>query len=473
MAEQSHFGVERRCQANEHCAATSRSLELPALVLGKPDQLITFHCNLCEIYVCGNCSKRVLTTIKLGNRIMKVWRMCCPRCGLPLGDETSERHTLYSNRSGVLGFLNYKAGTWSIADSDAKISFQSTIDEVYDNHHQQALTLLYTLNTQISINGSIMLVDKAIAESPEEALGWFFKALLCHRAGYHIAGRNAWDMLFAPDGIARLPSLVEVFNLRNEQYDNCSGSLRRYRSRLEASEHDCSLQRRRIFHPDLAEFDQRVQSYQQGRTSTGDFVRDLFKGALQVPKPVQMFLEAIDYEETLDISAVDSAVKDERSKFIELLGEKLDDDKMRDLVRHTTAWQLGSMSRTDYYSDLQNLAKEVGVDLSALPAFSAYLRYNTLAGSIDSLVFLGEVWNTTQREYHARAKSSEEHRLIETTTRLHLLRRLLDYLSGKTSVMRPPGTYASNPDAMHWWAEILDEMVKPKVPFWKKLFRRS
>jgi DNA-directed RNA polymerase subunit RPC12/RpoP len=470
MVKQSQFGAERRCQANEHCAATSRSLDLPVVVLGKPDQSITFHCNLCRIYVCGNCSKRILMTIQLGNQTMKLWQICCPRCGLPLDDETSERHALYSNHSGIVGFLNYKGGVWSIADSDARINLQSTIDKVRDYHHQRALTLLYTFNTEISINGSIMLVDKAIAESPEESLSWFFKALLCHRAGYHIAGRNAWDMLFASDGITRSLSLVEVFNLREKQYDKCSESLRSYEAHIEASERDCSMQKRRVFNPDLAEFDQRVQAYQQGRTSTGNFVRDLFKGALQVPKSVQMFLEALGYEETLNFSAVEA----ERSKLIELLVEKLDRDKTMALMSRAIQMRLGSVSQTDFYNDLQKLADEAGIDITPLRALSTYLHYNTLTDSIDSLVFLGEVWNTTQRESHARAKSSEEYRLIETTARLHLLRRLLDYLSGKTSVVRISGTYASNPGAAHRLAEgIASEMAKPKVPFWKKLFGRS
>jgi hypothetical protein len=328
-------------------------------------------------------------------------------------------------------------------------------------------------------------VDKAIAESPEESLGWFFKALLCHRAGYHIAGHNAWDMLFASDGITRSLSPVEVFNLREEQYNKCSKSLRSYEARLEASERDCSMQKRRVFNPDLAEFDRRVQAYQQGRisdrnfvgdnillgithdtiiegrTSDGNFVRDLFKGALQVPKSVQMFLKALDYAATLNFSAVDA----ERGKLFELLIEKLDYDNMTALQLSLLQWRRGWESQTDFYSDLQKIAEETGIDISPLRALSAYLHYNTLVGSIDSSVFLGEVWNTIQRKYHARAKSSEERRLIETTTRLHLLRRLLDYLSGKTSVARISATYASNP--------IAREMEKSKVPFWKKLFGRS
>jgi hypothetical protein len=468
MSTESYLGVERKCQAIAHCGALSQSISIPVISIGRPDNTIIMYCDLCMIHICGSCSKRIMKTIHIGDQQIRVWQLCCPRCGWLLGDRSSVVQAVFSNSRGILGYVDTVHGRLTFGQSDRQHSLQIDIVEEYDQHRQYSLTLLNRAKNQLSIDGTIMIVDKAIGESPNDILALFFKSMLCAKAKYHLAGQNAWDTMIEQDEGIEAFSPINLLNIKKEEYKKPEKNIHRYMSFLQKAEKNYIQRRTDTFNPELASFDNLVQSYEQHEISFADYIQALFED-IEQPTPIRDFLRALRYENSLDFSAFEA----DQSQLIQILISKMDKDEIQVLIAKVMSFRLGSISKTDFYNDLNILTKRYNIDLSIFPTFSDYMQYVNLTGKLDQGALLDVVWIATQQKYKLLTRSTEENDLINYIVRIRLLQWLFNYLSGNVITSRISGTYASNPNAVQELIEMVNKPNKQKIPFWKRLFGRN
>lgn len=458
-------GAERRCQAHPHCAASAPLLKLPVLAVGAPGAELVMECSLCGLFVCGGCAKRELLRLERGGLAGWVWQMACPQCGTALGDDLAGRSVLHSPASGALGIM---------ASAKASPKVAATFKTALAHHRDRCLALLRCFNTEVSLEGSISLVERALAESPGEATARLFKALLCAKAGYPVASRHALNELRRLEGESDVPwtGLLGLGDTLGEVSPRTLGS---WKARWKAHDDRVANRKETLFSPKLREVDEQLQSYRRRKIPLSQHVQRLFPRPAEAPEPVRRFLEALEMERTIDFAAVEA----DRARLIELLVQHMDPEDVQLLVGQALALRMGSLSQSVFYELLRERATKHGIDLAPLPAMSRYLRYLSLSDGIDPVALHTTLWETARIRLEEKARSPEDLGLILAADRSHLVGELLAFLAGDLGIARIPGTYASQPTAFRELRESLGKSLAEEpapersVPFWKRLFRRG
>lgn len=459
-------GAERRCQAHPHCAASAPLLELPVLAAGAPGAELVMECSLCGLFVCGGCAKRELLRLERGDLAGWVWQMACPQCGTALGDDLAGRSVLHSPVLGDLGIVT------PVPDPSPEVA--AKLKTALAHHRDRCLSLLRCFNTEVSLEGSISLVERALAESPGEATARLFKALLCAKAGYPMASRHALNELRRLEGESDVPwtGLLGLGETIGEVSPRTLGS---WKTRWQAHDDRVAKRKETLFSPELREVDGQVQSYRQRKIQLSQHVQSLFPRPAEAPEPVQRFLEALEMEPTIDFAAVEA----DRTRLITLLVPHMTPEDVQLLVGQALALRMGSLSQSVFYELLRERATKHGIDLAPLPAMSRYLRYISLSDGIDPVALHTTLWDTARKRLEEKARSPEERGLILAADRSHLVGELLAFLAGELGIARIPGTYASHPTAFRELRESLGKGLAQEpapersVPFWKRLFRRG
>jgi hypothetical protein len=456
-------GASRHCQANRHCAMEGPSFAIPVVSLGRPDAHLTAGCEICGTFVCGGCAKRNGLRLRFGDVGVFAWALMCPLCGSVLGDMHQRRALLHSAHFGPVAALKTSATSWQLENHSDTLD---AVQQAITHHGDNSLRLLYTFNTQVSVAGAIRFAEMAVEESPGERVAWLYKALLCGKAGYGIARRHALKELETlgdeHDGESALGHLRLTPDWRPED-----GPLNELSKRLTEYDERLAHRAETLFNSELARYHGVIRSYWTADIRLNDVVNQLFPEKLKMTPAVRSFVTGRDMEQSLNFQGVEA----ERTTFIELMAQVLDEDNLSQLVAGTVAQRLGSISQNDYYLRLRQLAVEAGIDLAYFPALESYFEYISLLSSIEPETFHGDMWDRIQAGYRERIETPEERCVVEEANRICLMRRLVDYCQDRLGVARLQGTYAPRPGAFKNFTRNLEVAAeKPKQSFWQRLF---
>jgi hypothetical protein len=238
----------------------------------------------------------------------------------------------------------------------------------------------------------------------------------------------------AMTGPVEFPPVVGVddrvhYEANVEAYKQSAPRLEEYRKKIQAVQADVENQKQRLYNPALLVFDRAVESYRQGRTGLGNYVKAILppplRGRVGVggETAVDLFLEALKLEETLDFKRVEQ----ERRRIIEQLTPRLTKAQTDELLQTSVAYRMGRISYAGFYEKLKDLCRRHGIALSQYPAMEGYIRYVLLADSVDAEALYGEL-NRLENEGYARLAATDGERLlVERSRQAHLTAKLIDF----------------------------------------------
>lgn len=186
------------------------------------------------------------------------------------------------------------------------------------------------------------------------------------------------------------------------------------------------LQREKVaaFNGGLKAFDEIVQGYHRGTVSLGAYTRALAQGGgPPLGKPLALFLQALEKEETLDFKKVER----ERAHLLESLAQKMSVSQTNELISRSMAYRAGQLGYGDFYRWIKTLCDEVDVPLTRFPAMSEYIHYVLLAETIDAEDLLSECRLREKDLFHRLTKTDGERILIARSHVLTLVEKLLDF----------------------------------------------
>jgi hypothetical protein len=460
-------GVSRQCQANRHCAMEGPSFTVPVVSIGRPEGPLTVNCEICGVFACGGCAKRDALRLRLGDIDVFAWRLACPLCGSVLGDRQALHVVLHSAHFGSLAVLDTSVTPWQLENKDALDQVRAALA----HHNAKALRLLWVFNTQSSVPGVIRLAEMAVEESPGEGVTWLFVALLCAKVGYPFASLHALkelDALINYGGLDQRPGLATIKQLDLTAND-CSLDNKRVEDllkRLEDCDEQLEDQARRIFSPELARYHNFVRSYFDGNVPPQQAVKEFFPAGTPAPPAMSEYRAAQSLEGNIDLAQTTA----ERDRFITVLTNVISEDEVEELVTNTLLQKLGQLSESDYYKYLCQLGENNNVDLSEYPQMEAYFRYVSLANSIGTEEFHGDIWDGIRIGYAKRIQTPEEWSLVEETIRVRLIARLLRFCQSRSDTTRRQETSMVRADSLKASAEERNEQSRPS--FWRRLFSK-
>lgn len=208
-------------------------------------------------------------------------------------------------------------------------------------------------------------------------------------------------------------------------------------------------QKRTVYSPELAVFDNAVTRYRDGKISLGEYVELLNKTSGPSSsrlgwESVADFLKAFRIERSLDFKKVEL----ERSQLIEKLTQSLTKAESDELVAHGVAHRSGQLRYGEFYSYLVKLCGKKGIRLTAYPAMDAYVRYLLVADGIDAERLMEEMADLEKEGYALLAKTTEEKDLAARARRAWLTSKLLDFSLIPTEWKE----YQSGPRSESLWA---------------------
>ncbi|MBK8869552.1 MAG: phosphoglycerate kinase [Elusimicrobia bacterium] len=178
------------------------------------------------------------------------------------------------------------------------------------------------------------------------------------------------------------------------------------------------------FNPELKAFDETVQRYHRGTVSLGIYTRALArKGGPPLAKPIALFLEALEKEESLDFKKVEQ----QRAGLVESLAQKMNPAQTNELVSRSVSYRAGHLSYGDFYRWIGTLCEDVGVPLSQFPDMAEYIRYVLLSETIDAEDLLAECRRREKILFEQLAKTDDERDLISQSHYMTLVEKLLDF----------------------------------------------
>jgi hypothetical protein len=178
------------------------------------------------------------------------------------------------------------------------------------------------------------------------------------------------------------------------------------------------------FNKELKAFDQTVQAYHRGTASLGTYTRALaHKEASPLAKPIALFLQALEKEETLDFKEVER----ERGRLLESLAQKMSPSQTNELISRSMAYRAGQLAYGDFYRWIKTLCDAVDVPLTRFPAMNEYIHYVLLSETINAEELLEECRQREKNLFDLLAKTDVERTLVAQSHALTLTEKLLDF----------------------------------------------
>lgn len=193
-----------------------------------------------------------------------------------------------------------------------------------------------------------------------------------------------------------------------------------------ALQSDAEKLKETIYSKTLKTFDTHFQAYHADKEKLADYVRYLIaQGPSLRERPslanLQLLVEALDEENTLDFSRVDA----ERKQLVDRLVEKLAKADLQDLVNKSVDFRAGRMGLSDYHAHLRKICLDHKIALADFPQLTRYISYVLFADKIDRKSLLSEMDLLERTLPESLAKSSEEKKLVSIAHDLVLLKKLL------------------------------------------------
>ncbi len=215
-----------------------------------------------------------------------------------------------------------------------------------------------------------------------------------------------------------------LYNAHVRAYQDSAPKVRELKERLVETESAINAQKQKIFSPELADFDKKVQAYRSGTAPLGEHVKSLsetdpsFQGEM-----VPLFLKALSMEHSLNFAKVE----DERASMLNILVKKLDKNETGRLVNLSLAYRLGRIRHTDFYGYLKTLCARSGVPVENYPALSDYLDYVLVSDRINAEKLMTETQALENKIYGILAKTEQEKNLIAESRKQYLTDKLIDF----------------------------------------------
>lgn len=184
-----------------------------------------------------------------------------------------------------------------------------------------------------------------------------------------------------------------------------------------------NLEKTKTYNPQLQKFDVRVQAYRQGQISWGDYVRTLVQHTGDTTHEIDVFVEALQQEGSLNFTRVES----ERAQLLNQLVPKLSEVEKASLLSHSAAYRSGSLSHTDFYEHLKTLCASHNISLAHFKAMDSYIRYVLLSDAINVERVLNDVTQLEKAVYASLAHTKKERALIQADRTLALTKKLLNF----------------------------------------------
>ncbi len=182
-------------------------------------------------------------------------------------------------------------------------------------------------------------------------------------------------------------------------------------------------QQKSVFNSRLAAFDGKVQAYQDGPLSLGDYIESvpipIDSGFPQVAK----FIEAHRREKKIDFKRVET----DRASLVRELADRLTPNQYSSLVDLGAAYREGRIRYAGIYTHLSALCRDASINLTRYPALNEYIRYVVLADGIDAERLFNEIHRLEKKAYDALAVTPAEKSLVKEARSHRLTGNLLDF----------------------------------------------
>jgi hypothetical protein len=210
---------------------------------------------------------------------------------------------------------------------------------------------------------------------------------------------------------------IQAFRDASPRIKGITSVLRRERAELAA-------QKNRTFAPALFRLDASLQEFHDGKSSLKHYVSLLRPFAQGRAHPhLLRFAEALRLESTLDFSRVER----DRRLLAGRLARALSPGDQRDLTAWSASCQAGRMGFGAFYSRLNALCRQRGLDLAGFPAMEVYIRYALLADGVDAEAMWEELNALEKQALSALVRTGEEKDLLHKDRRLRLSQKLADF----------------------------------------------
>ena len=208
-----------------------------------------------------------------------------------------------------------------------------------------------------------------------------------------------------------------------EAYKKSAGVMEAYTKELNAQKEKLENEKVTTLNKQLLTFNQKIQAYRDKKIRFGEYVKLLSSDIPFSSPQMDLFLEALYLEETLNLKQVEA----ERSTVLHKLLRKMDKGQTSELMSVSMAYQFGKVSHSDFYEYVKALCKEEGVNLTQFPAMNDYIRYTLLSQKIEAETLFKEVNAREKTIYESLIKTQEERTLIDQSKRLYLTRKLISF----------------------------------------------
>lgn len=208
-----------------------------------------------------------------------------------------------------------------------------------------------------------------------------------------------------------------------DAYKESAPLMKSHQARLTKKIQTLAQDKAKSFNADLQKFDARVQAYRQGQMSWGDYVRTLVKHSDKTTHEIDVFVEALNQEASLNFPRVES----ERTELLTKLIAKMSEAQSTELLNHSAAYRVGTLSHTDFYEYIKQLCAQHKISLSHFKSMDGYIRYVLLSDAINVEKVLKDVAVLEKSIYESLAMTSEEKQLVHADRSLALTKKLLDF----------------------------------------------
>jgi hypothetical protein len=184
-------------------------------------------------------------------------------------------------------------------------------------------------------------------------------------------------------------------------------------------------EKKRVFNPNLFQFDETVEAYQEGRLALGQYAKNLIHHGPPHPKfnAVRDFTTALGMEKSMDFKQVEI----DRKRLVQRLIEKLSPPETQRLLALGSAYRMGHVRYGDFYRELSKLCVSKGVSLSDLKEMDAYIRYVLLSDAIDPEVLFEELNQLEKDAFATLAVAASEKQMVNRSRYLNVMGKLVNF----------------------------------------------
>jgi hypothetical protein len=234
-----------------------------------------------------------------------------------------------------------------------------------------------------------------------------------------------------------------------------------------------------VYSVSLNAFDLHTKAYAEGQETLSDFTRYVagLPGAQERAGPqVKAFIRAIDWENRLDFSRVQS----DRRLLMEKLAEELEGRELQELLNRAVAFRAGRITNGDFFAFLRSLCTRGGFSLDRTPHFRDYLEYVGLVEGIHRKRLLTELdlWENAVGNSLARTDGEKHLLALDRDAQLlsHLLRNEMSpenwdlYQTRREFVLSLPNDLGMNASSLF---HDMEDVVRPYEDFCRLAIERN